>query len=119
MGLARKTISIGTLGLVSYRSKNERLARSEAALTRAHELLARRQADVERERASRQLVELDSAQVSRKLRRAERRLSKRSAAKSARRAQRAQHVAEMLATAEQHVEDRFEQASKKVSGLTG
>ena len=32
MGMIRKTMSIGTLGLVSFRSKKERLARAEAAL---------------------------------------------------------------------------------------
>ena len=30
MGMIRKTLSIGTLGLVNFRSKKEKLARSEA-----------------------------------------------------------------------------------------
>lgn len=32
MGMIRKTLSVGTLGLVSFRSKSEKLGRSEAKL---------------------------------------------------------------------------------------
>jgi type II secretory pathway pseudopilin PulG len=39
MGMIRKTVSIGTLGLVSFRSKQERLDRAEAALAEAETAL--------------------------------------------------------------------------------
>lgn len=50
MGMMRKTLSVATLGMVSFRSKGERLARAEAALAdaeeeRAAEALARAEAE--------------------------------------------------------------------------
>lgn len=44
MGLIRKTASIATLGVVSFRSKKERLRRAESAYRKAADELAREQA---------------------------------------------------------------------------
>lgn len=41
MGVIRKTASIGTLGLVNFRSKKEKLARAEAGLSKLERKLAR------------------------------------------------------------------------------
>jgi hypothetical protein len=41
MGLIRKTLSVGTIGLVSFRSKKERLQRAERAQRDAETLLER------------------------------------------------------------------------------
>jgi len=53
MGLIRKTTSIGTFGLVRYRSKAERLQRANAELDRAQRKLAEATtaAETSRERA--------------------------------------------------------------------
>jgi hypothetical protein len=41
MGLVRKTLSVGTLGLVSFRSKKEKLRRADRARFEAEEALER------------------------------------------------------------------------------
>ena len=44
MGLIRKTMSVGTLGIVSFRSKKERLQRAERSQQGAEEALEREHA---------------------------------------------------------------------------
>jgi hypothetical protein len=64
MGLVRKTLSISTLGLVSFRSKKERLRRAEADLDAANE-------DLEREHLARSGAEARIAAAEKRARSAE------------------------------------------------
>jgi hypothetical protein len=64
MGLVRKTLSIGTLGLVSFRSKKELLRRAETDLEAAN-------AELERERLARDLAEGRISGAERRTRQAE------------------------------------------------
>jgi hypothetical protein len=91
MGLIRKTASISTLGLVSFRSKKERLRRAEAAFRKAadeleHEQQARSEADrrvtvAERRARQAELAALHEAKAAAKARgRARGRRARRAAA---------------------------------------
>lgn len=67
MGVIRKTASIGTLGIVSFRSKKERLARAEKAMAdalsaRDAEHLARSVAESSFHRVESELRRLSSAE---------------------------------------------------------
>lgn len=67
MGVIRKTMSIGTLGIVNFRSKKERLARAEKAMAdamsaRDAEHLAREVAESSFQKVSSELRRLSSAE---------------------------------------------------------
>jgi hypothetical protein len=64
MGLIRKTASISTLGLVSFRSKKERLKRAEAAERIAHD-------ELDAEKAARTAADERVAEAERRARKAE------------------------------------------------
>lgn len=64
MGLIRKTLSISTLGLVSWRSKKERIRRAEKALAEA-------ESDLEREHAAREEADERLAAAVKRARKAE------------------------------------------------
>src|SRR4051812_37339343 len=72
MGMMRKTLSIGTLGLVSFRSKNERLERAEQALTEA-------EAGRDAEHEARSAAEQRAAEAMREVRRRRRHRRRRDA----------------------------------------
>jgi hypothetical protein len=68
MGLIRKTLSIGTLGTVSFRSKKERLLRAERSQRRAEVSLeeeheARTAAEVRGRKAARRVKHADAEAV--------------------------------------------------------
>ncbi len=44
MGMVRKTVSLGTLGVINFRSKNEKLVRAEKALAKAERRLEKAKA---------------------------------------------------------------------------
>ena len=94
MGMVRKTLSIGTLGLVSFRSKKELLARAEASRDDAEAALAR-------EQAAREVAEEQVAAAGKRVKRADkqalkatRAAEKAAAKKRKRREQRAKHLAD-------------------------
>ena len=64
MGIIRKTMSVGTLGLVSFRSKKEKLRKAEAQAETAA-------ADLLREHQARELAEQRVAKAEKKAREAE------------------------------------------------
>jgi hypothetical protein len=64
MGIIRKTASIGTFGLVSFRSKKERLRRAEAAQQAAED-------DLAAERLARETADERVAEAERRARKAE------------------------------------------------
>src|SRR3954452_8063527 len=104
MGMVRKTLSIGTLGLVSFRSKKELLARAEVSLDDAEAALAR-------EQEAREMAEVRVAGAGKELKRADKRparatrsAEKASAAKRKRRERRAKHLSEALASIEAQIE---------------
>jgi hypothetical protein len=63
MGMVRKTVSVGTLGVINFRSKNEKLVRAEKALEKAEKAL-------DKAKTERQLARL--RRRSRRVRKAER-----------------------------------------------
>ena len=86
MGLIRKTLSIGTLGAVSFRSKKEKLRRAETSL--------------EHERAGRLAAEARITNAEKRVRRAQaeaERAGKRLDKRKQRRHRTSEHVAEALA----------------------
>jgi hypothetical protein len=94
MGMVRKTVSIGTLGLVSFRSKKEKLRRAErsqrdaearlesehAARVDAEDTTKRLQRSRRRDRRRRQAILVaETVALSRRARRRARRAAKKSA----------------------------------------
>lgn len=63
MGMIRKTLSVSTVGLVSFRSKKERLARADRALRKAEH-------DLDREHTSRLVAETRIGAAEHRLKRA-------------------------------------------------
>jgi hypothetical protein len=101
MGLVRKTLSVGTLGLVSFRSKKEKLRRADRARYDAEIAL-------EQEHAAREAAELRVAAAEKRVKhtaaeaaRSTRQLEKEKKAKKAtRRARRRAAMSELLAGSE-------------------
>jgi hypothetical protein len=105
MGFARKTMSVGTLGLVSFRSKKERLSRADRARFEAQEALAwetraRESAEI-RILAAEKRVEEATANAAR---------TERELKKVKRRKQRAAGIAGLMAGAEPTVRSGVESA---------
>lgn len=110
MGVIRKTASIGTLGMVNFRSKKEKLARATRSERAA---LAERDA----EHLAREVVESSFEKVEHELRRlsdaeakAARQLSR--LRRRSRRVRKAERLNSVLATAEPKVRDGMEAARK-------
>lgn len=80
MGMIRKTMSIGTLGLVSFRSKKELLERSESSRLEAEARLTDEQAARLVAEARVEVAEKQAEQASRRERRAAKKSSQKSAA---------------------------------------
>lgn len=80
MGMIRKTMSIGTLGLVSFRSKKELLERSESSRLEAEARLTDEQAARLVAEARAEVAEKQAEQASRRERRAAKKSSQKSAA---------------------------------------
>jgi len=108
MGLIRKTLSVGTLGMVAFRSKTERLERADLARRRAQDALER--ADAARDDAVRRVATAEeraehadavAAKATRRLKRA---------SKRGRRARNADRLARVVATAEPIVRSTLESA---------
>jgi chemotaxis protein histidine kinase CheA len=108
MGLIRKTLSVGTLGMVAFRSKTERLERADLARRRAQDALER--ADAARDDAVRRVAtaeeraehaDAEAAKATRRLKRA---------SKRGRRARNADRLARVVATAEPIVRSTLESA---------
>jgi hypothetical protein len=96
MGLVRKTLSVGTLGLVSFRSKKEKLRRADRARLEAEEAL-------ERETSAREAAEVRIAAAEKRVKQAtadatrtEHQLKK----VTRRKRRRAAGIAELMASAE-------------------
>src|SRR5687768_9167942 len=107
MGLIRKTVSVGTLGLIPFRSKKEKLRRAEqsqheaeAALEREHE--ARMSAEV-RSIAAEKRVKHAKAEAAHAARKSEKRRGRRRSAKTDR-------LAGLIAGAEPIVRSGMESA---------
>ena len=73
MGLIRKTLSVGTLGTVSFRSKKERLRRAEASLEREHAARSAAEARIGDAESRVKRASAEAASASRRLERSKRR----------------------------------------------
>ena len=105
MGLVRKTLSVGTLGLVSFRSKKEKLRRADRARFEAEEAL-------ERETSARESAEIRIAAAEKRVKEATANSARteHELKKVKRRKRRAAGIAEMLAGAEPVVRSGVESA---------
>src|SRR4051812_36479506 len=84
MGLVRETLSVSTLGLISFRSKKEKLQRADGARAQAEAALeqehgAREEAEIRVAAAEKRMkhATADAERSSRRLRRAQRRARRR------------------------------------------
>jgi len=108
MGIIRKTASVGTLGIISFRSKKERLRRSEKARASAEEAL-------DTEHRARLVAEARGTVADKKVRRATVAAEKaarklESARQKSGRSRKAKKLAALMATAEPLVRSGFESA---------
>lgn len=108
MGVIRKTMSVGTLGIVNFRSKKERLERAEAAMSDA---MSARDA----ERLAREVAESSFHKVESELRRlssAEEKAAKQLARlrKRSRRVRKAESLSSVLSGATPMMKDGMESA---------
>ncbi len=114
MGVVRKTMSVGTLGVVKFRSKKEKLRRAErsrrdaeVALEREHS--ARAAAEERISAAEKRVLRAlaDAGQAAKQLDKSKKKQSKH---QTKRRHRRAEKVSELLASAEPMVRTTFESA---------
>lgn len=117
MGLIRKTVSIGTLGIVPFRSKREKLRRAESGREKAEaeldqERLARTEADQRVSEAEKRVraAELTSLQAAKKAAKTKGRRGKRRA-KEARGV--LERLGEMVESAQPVVEEQARQAGRR------
>lgn len=103
MGVIRKTMSVGTLGVVNFRSKKEKLARAQTALDAEH--VAREAAEAGFSRAEAELKRLSASEA--KAARQLARLRKRS-----RRVRKAESLSSVLSGATPMVKDGMDSARK-------
>ncbi len=115
MGVIRKTMSIGTLGLVNFRSKKEKLAR-------AHTAMATAVADRDAEHLAREVAESSFSKVEAELRRltgAEAKAAKQLARlRRSRKVKKAETLSGMLAAATPGMKDGMQSARATVSDMT-
>lgn len=100
MGVIRKTASVGTLGLVNFRSKKEKLRRAESALDAEH--LARSVAESGFARVESELRRLSKAEV-----KASKQLAR---LRRSRKVRKADRLTSMLSSAQPVVRDGVETA---------
>ena len=110
MGIIRKTMSVGTLGMINFRSKKERLRRAERA---SREALSERDA----EHLAREVAESEFGRVESELRRltaAEEKAARQLARlrKRSRKVRKADRLSQVLSTAKRASHDVREGAEK-------
>jgi hypothetical protein len=115
MGVIRKTMSIGTLGIVNFRSKKEKLARAERAMSdamsaRDAEHLAREVAESGFSKVEAELKRLSASEA--KAAKQLARLRKRS-----RRVRKAERLSGVLSAASPMVQDRMDSARSTMQGV--